>query len=67
MSCVAALDLHIAAPHSHDDLTPVGIISYDREKSTPATPVVFCSRGTMIINQISFVMAMLTSDSSRGP
>eukprot|EP00959_Pyramimonas_sp_CCMP1952_P265657 5554471-Pyramimonas_sp.AAC.1 len=39
MSCVAVLDLCIAVPHSHDDLTPVGLISYDRKKSIPATPI----------------------------
>eukprot|EP00959_Pyramimonas_sp_CCMP1952_P150613 3152105-Pyramimonas_sp.AAC.1 len=67
MSCVTALDLHIAVPRSYDDLTPVGIIPHDWERSIPATPVVFRSGGAMIVNQIAFVIVMLTSDSSQGP
>eukprot|EP00959_Pyramimonas_sp_CCMP1952_P396564 8308775-Pyramimonas_sp.AAC.1 len=67
MSCVAALDSCIAVPRSYDDLALEGLASCDRERSMPATLVVLCSSGTMIVNQISFVIVMLTSGSSLGP
>eukprot|EP00959_Pyramimonas_sp_CCMP1952_P247803 5180227-Pyramimonas_sp.AAC.1 len=60
MSCVAALDLNIAIFHSNDDLTPVGIISYDWERASPAPQVVLRSCGAMIGSQISFIVVMLT-------
>eukprot|EP00959_Pyramimonas_sp_CCMP1952_P151325 3166325-Pyramimonas_sp.AAC.1 len=67
MSCITVLGLYIAVPHSPDDLTPVGINPHDRAESIPANPVVSYSSGTLIVNQISFVIILLTSDSIIGP
>eukprot|EP00959_Pyramimonas_sp_CCMP1952_P301342 6304779-Pyramimonas_sp.AAC.1 len=67
MSCIAALGLYIANCYSYEDLTPVGIIPCDRERSVPATPIVLCSSRSMIVNQISFVIVVLTNDVSLGP
>eukprot|EP00959_Pyramimonas_sp_CCMP1952_P342435 7174421-Pyramimonas_sp.AAC.1 len=58
MSCVAILDLYIAISHSNDDLTPVGITSYNRERAIPASPVVQRSCGATICNQISFTVLL---------
>eukprot|EP00959_Pyramimonas_sp_CCMP1952_P167889 3508502-Pyramimonas_sp.AAC.1 len=67
MSCVTVLDSNIAFPSSHDNLTPVVIIPCDREGSIPAAPVVFRRCGAIIVNQISFALAMLTNDGRFGP
>eukprot|EP00959_Pyramimonas_sp_CCMP1952_P422069 8841746-Pyramimonas_sp.AAC.1 len=48
MSRIAVLYLGAAASHWHDDLTPVGIVSYDREWATPASPVVLRGCGAML-------------------
>eukprot|EP00959_Pyramimonas_sp_CCMP1952_P402500 8434760-Pyramimonas_sp.AAC.1 len=52
---------------THDDLTPVGIVPCDRARSISTTPVVCCSGGAMIVNQISFAIVMLTNDGCLGP
>eukprot|EP00959_Pyramimonas_sp_CCMP1952_P091473 1914920-Pyramimonas_sp.AAC.1 len=63
MSCFAELGLHIEVSHSDNNLAPVGIIPYDRERTIPASPVVLRSCGTMVVDQVSFVVVVLTSDS----
>eukprot|EP00959_Pyramimonas_sp_CCMP1952_P446578 9350466-Pyramimonas_sp.AAC.1 len=63
MSCVAAFDLYVAVPHSDNTLAPVGIVPRDRERAIPASPVALRSRGTMIADQVSNVVVMLTNDS----
>eukprot|EP00959_Pyramimonas_sp_CCMP1952_P033189 696111-Pyramimonas_sp.AAC.1 len=47
MSCIGVLYLNVAASHSNDDLTPVGIVSYDWEWATPSSPVVLRGCGAM--------------------
>eukprot|EP00959_Pyramimonas_sp_CCMP1952_P303124 6342615-Pyramimonas_sp.AAC.1 len=63
MSCIAVWDLYIAVPHSDDNLTPVGIVPHDRKRAIPASPVALRSWGTMIVDQVSFVVVVLTGDS----
>eukprot|EP00959_Pyramimonas_sp_CCMP1952_P191516 4004561-Pyramimonas_sp.AAC.1 len=60
------MDLYLAAPNSHDNLTPVGVIPRDRGGSISSAPIVFRSSGTMMINQISFVIIMPASSSRLG-
>eukprot|EP00959_Pyramimonas_sp_CCMP1952_P146907 3074876-Pyramimonas_sp.AAC.1 len=60
MSCVAVVDMYIAVSHSNDDLTPVGVVPYRREMAIPAPPVALRSCATMIVDQISFIVVMLT-------
>eukprot|EP00959_Pyramimonas_sp_CCMP1952_P408834 8567721-Pyramimonas_sp.AAC.1 len=50
MPCIAILDLYIAVSHSKNDLTPVGVVPYNRERTIPASPVVVRNCGTMIID-----------------
>eukprot|EP00959_Pyramimonas_sp_CCMP1952_P073727 1541106-Pyramimonas_sp.AAC.1 len=60
MSCVAVLDLYIAVPRPSNDLTPVGIVPYNREMVFLVSPVVLRSCGAMIFDQVSFVVVVLT-------
>eukprot|EP00959_Pyramimonas_sp_CCMP1952_P121334 2537299-Pyramimonas_sp.AAC.1 len=63
MSCIAILDLYAAASHSNDDLTPVGIMSYNWKRAIPASPVALRSCGATVVNRTSFVVVLLTGDS----
>eukprot|EP00959_Pyramimonas_sp_CCMP1952_P355431 7444791-Pyramimonas_sp.AAC.1 len=64
MSCIAVLYLNFAASHSNDDLAPLGVVSYDWGWAIPASPIVLRGCGAMVNNQISFIVVMLTGESS---
>eukprot|EP00959_Pyramimonas_sp_CCMP1952_P184747 3862968-Pyramimonas_sp.AAC.1 len=57
MSCIAVLFLDISTAHSDDDLT-------HWEWAIPTSPVVLRGCGAMIIDQVSFIVVMLTGDRS---
>eukprot|EP00959_Pyramimonas_sp_CCMP1952_P325914 6821899-Pyramimonas_sp.AAC.1 len=52
MLCVAALDLHIAVPHSDNNLAPVGLVPHDRKRATTASPSTLRSCGAMIVDSL---------------
>eukprot|EP00959_Pyramimonas_sp_CCMP1952_P364138 7625451-Pyramimonas_sp.AAC.1 len=60
MSCVAVLDLYTAIFHSKINLTPVGIVPHNWERAIPAPLVVLRSCGAMLVDQVSFVVVILT-------
>eukprot|EP00959_Pyramimonas_sp_CCMP1952_P079931 1671241-Pyramimonas_sp.AAC.1 len=60
MSCIAVLYLNVSIAHSDDDLTPFGITPYDWERAIPASPVILRGRGATVVDQVSFVMIVLT-------
>eukprot|EP00959_Pyramimonas_sp_CCMP1952_P350713 7347941-Pyramimonas_sp.AAC.1 len=64
MSCVAALHLNISIANSDDDLTPFGIILYNWERATPASPVILRGRRAMVVDQVSCVIILLTGNCS---
>eukprot|EP00959_Pyramimonas_sp_CCMP1952_P146736 3071509-Pyramimonas_sp.AAC.1 len=63
MPCIAALYLNVSIARSDDDLTLVGIIIGYWERAIPASPVILRGRRAMVIDQASFIVIVLTSDS----
>eukprot|EP00959_Pyramimonas_sp_CCMP1952_P018632 393566-Pyramimonas_sp.AAC.1 len=62
MPCIAVLRLNVSIAHSDDDLTPFGIMLYSWERPIPASPVILRGRGEMIVDQVSFIVVVLTSN-----
>eukprot|EP00959_Pyramimonas_sp_CCMP1952_P039465 825895-Pyramimonas_sp.AAC.1 len=67
MWCVAVLDLYVAVPRSDKNMTPGGVVPRDGARAVPASPIIFCSSGAMIVNQIPLAIIVLTNDSGLGP
>eukprot|EP00959_Pyramimonas_sp_CCMP1952_P367923 7707138-Pyramimonas_sp.AAC.1 len=62
MSRIAVLYLNISIAYSDDDRTPFGIIPCDWERAVPASPIILRGSRAMVIDQVSFVIIVLTGN-----
>eukprot|EP00959_Pyramimonas_sp_CCMP1952_P472489 9500117-Pyramimonas_sp.AAC.1 len=62
MPCIAVLYMNISIAYSDDDLTNFGINPYDWERAIPASPIILRGRKAMVVDEVSFVIIVLTGN-----